>query len=147
MDALLKLAHLLAIVVWVGGMFFAHVCLRPAAAALEPPKRLVLMEATLARFLGAVLWAAPIAWVTGLALMFRSGRTEDWPLGWILMAFLGSSMLLIYGHIRFAQFPPLRRAVQAADWSKAGAALARIRRWVGINLAIGVATISATALR
>lgn len=147
MDALLKLAHLLAIVVWVGGMFFAHVCLRPAAAALEPPQRLVLMEGTLARFLAAVLWAAPIAWVSGAALMLRSGRTEDWPPGWIAMAFLGSAMLLIYGHIRFAQFPKLRRAVQGADWPKAGAALARVRRWVGINLAIGLVTIASTALR
>lgn len=147
MDTLLRLAHLFAIVVWIGGMFFAHVCLRPAAAALDPPQRLALMEATLGRFLAAVLWAAPIAWLSGLGLLARSGRTEDWPLGWIVMAFLGSVMLLIFGHIRFAQFPPLRRAVRGAEWPKAGAALGRIRRWVGVNLAIGLLTIASTGLR
>ena len=36
--------HLLATVVWVGGMFFAHVALRPAVAALPPPVRLPLVD-------------------------------------------------------------------------------------------------------
>jgi uncharacterized membrane protein len=144
--ALLKLAHLLAVVLWVGGMFFAHVCLRPAAATLDPPQRLALMAGTLSRFLALVLWAAPIAWVSGVAMLHISGRMSNPPLGWTLMAALGTLMLLIYGHIRFAQFPAFQRAVQAADWPRAGAALGRIRHWVLINLILGVATIASTAL-
>ena len=31
--------HLLSAVVWVGGMFAAYLCLRPAAGPLEPPQR------------------------------------------------------------------------------------------------------------
>ncbi len=51
----LLLLHLLAVVAWVGGMFFAHFCLRPAAVeVLEPPARLPLMLAALRRFLGAM---------------------------------------------------------------------------------------------
>ena len=35
--------HLVAAVIWVGGMFFAYMALRPAAATvLEPPARLQL---------------------------------------------------------------------------------------------------------
>ena len=35
--------HLLSAVIWVGGMFFAYMVLRPAAATLlEPPQRLPL---------------------------------------------------------------------------------------------------------
>jgi len=35
--------HVLAAVVWVGGMFFAWMVLRPAAvSALQPPERLML---------------------------------------------------------------------------------------------------------
>ena len=30
------IVHILAAIVWVGGMFFAHQVLRPAAAMLEP---------------------------------------------------------------------------------------------------------------
>ena len=42
--AALKTLHVLAIVLWIGGMFFAHFFLRPAAAALDPPVRLKLMH-------------------------------------------------------------------------------------------------------
>ena len=42
--ALLKTLHVLATVLWVGGMMFAHFFLRPAVAQLEPPQRLRLMH-------------------------------------------------------------------------------------------------------
>ena len=43
--------HILGTVVWVGGMFAAYVCLRPAAGALEPPQRLRLWRNFFAKFL------------------------------------------------------------------------------------------------
>jgi uncharacterized membrane protein len=70
MNRLLVLIHLLAVIVWIGGMFFAHVCLRPVAAAqLQPPQRLPLLAAILGRFFmspsvgrscccGAAAWCA-----------------------------------------------------------------------------------------
>ena len=42
--------HILGAVVWVGGMFAAYVCLRPAAGALEPPQRLTLWRGFFAKF-------------------------------------------------------------------------------------------------
>lgn len=42
--AALKLAHVLAVVVWIGGMVFAHFFLRPAVLKLEPPQRIRLMR-------------------------------------------------------------------------------------------------------
>ena len=45
------LLHALAAVVWVGGMFFAHMALRPVAASLlEPPQRLALWVGVFSRF-------------------------------------------------------------------------------------------------
>ena len=44
-------AHILSVVIWVGGMFFAYMAMRPAAASvLEPPKRLSLWLPTFKRF-------------------------------------------------------------------------------------------------
>ena len=63
--AILKSIHLLGIVVWVGGMFFALYCLRPAAAALEPPLRIGLMRDALGRFLDIVAVAVVLVLVTG----------------------------------------------------------------------------------
>ncbi len=42
LTALAFLLHVLSAVVWVGGMFFAYLCLRPAAAALSTPERVAL---------------------------------------------------------------------------------------------------------
>src|SRR5690606_5692971 len=54
--------HLLAAVVWVGGMFFAYMALRPAAATvLPPPQRLPLWTQTFRRFF-------PWVWITVVLL-------------------------------------------------------------------------------
>ena len=61
LQALLLFVHLVGVVVWVGGMVFAHFFLRPAVAALEPAVRLRLMHDVLGRFFRAVLVAALFA--------------------------------------------------------------------------------------
>ncbi|MEJ1958254.1 MAG: hypothetical protein WDM70_01360 [Nitrosomonadales bacterium] len=43
--AFFKLLHLLAVILWVGGMFFAYVVLRPSAVEiLQSPERLRLWD-------------------------------------------------------------------------------------------------------
>lgn len=46
----LKTVHVLSIILWVGGMMFAHWFLRPAALQLEAEPRLRLMQDALGRF-------------------------------------------------------------------------------------------------
>jgi uncharacterized membrane protein len=147
--ATLKLLHVLAIVVWIGGMVFAHFFLRPAAMQLEAPVRVRLMHATLQRFFAAVLVAIAVVLASGLWMIGRvakesvqAGLGFNMPLNWTLMATLGIIMMLIFGHIRFALFKRLSKAVAASDWPAGGAALASIRMAVGINLAIGVLVIA-----
>lgn len=149
----LKLAHVLSIIVWVGGMVFAHFFLRPAAQSLPPPERLRLMHDVLQRFLAAVGVAVAVVLASGLWMVGRAARQAvqaggafTMPLDWTLMATLGLVMMAIFGHIRFALFKRLNRAVQASDWPAGGQAMAQIRRWVGINLALGVATVALTLL-
>ena len=48
--------HVMGVVVWVGGMFFAHMALRPAVQSLAPPERLPLLAATLSRFIAGWRW-------------------------------------------------------------------------------------------
>ena len=76
--------HLFGVVVWVGGMFFAYMVLRPAAAQrLEPPQRLALWSATLERFFRWV-WIA-------VALVLGSGF-------YMLSVIVQSNRLLLYVH-------------------------------------------------
>ena len=151
--AALKLVHLLSIIVWVGGMVFAHFFLRPATQSLAAPERVQLMHAVLQRFFKAVLIAAIATLGTGLWMIGRtarevvqSGGQFAMPLDWTIMATLGIAMVAIFGHIRFALFKRLHKAVGTADWAAGGAALASIRTWVAVNLALGTAIIAVTIL-
>jgi uncharacterized membrane protein len=71
---LFQLIHLLAALIWVGGMFFAYVTLRPAAAeVLEPPQRLSLWDAVFRRFFSWVWGAVSILMVSGLYMVYLYG--------------------------------------------------------------------------
>nr|MDP2191463.1 CopD family protein [Rhodoferax sp.] len=151
--ATLKTIHLLSIIVWIGGMVFAHFFLRPAVATLAAPERVRLMHAVLGRFFNAVLVAAGLALVSGVWMIGRiakqtvqAGVKFNLPLEWMVMTVLGVAMLAIFGHIRFALYKRLTRAVTAAAWPAGGAALASIRTWVTVNLAIGVVIVAVTLL-
>ncbi len=146
--AALKLAHLLALVVWIGGMVFAQFFLRPAALQLDPPQRVRLMHGTLQRFFAAVLVAIAVVLGSGVWMIGRvakqtvqAGAAFQMPLSWTVMTVAGLLMMAIFGHIRFNLFKRLGRAVAAGDWPAGGAALGQIRTWVGANLVIGVAII------
>lgn len=151
--AILKLLHVLSIIVWVGGMAFAHVCLRPAAQSLEAPVRVRLMHDALQRFFRLVSVAVLVVLASGVWMIGRvaketvqAGLSFNMPLGWTVMVVLGVLMMAIFGHIRFALFKRLSRAVAASDWAGGGAALAAIRTWVSINLVIGLLIVAATLL-
>ena len=144
--AILKAVHVLAVVIWVGGMAFAHFFLRPALAVLEPPQRVRLMHAVLGRFFGAVLWAAGLVLASGLWIIGRiakqavqSGGAFAMPLDWTVMSVVGVLMIAIFGHIRFVLYKRLDRSVQADDMAAGDVALGAIRTWVAVNLALGLA--------
>lgn len=150
---LLKLIHVLSILVWVGGMVFAHFFLRPAVADLNPPERLRLMHDVLGRFFKVVLVLSSVAVFTGLWMIGRvakeaaqTGGAFHMPLAWTIMATLGIAMWAIFGHIRFALFKRFSRAVAVAEWPAAAASLASIRLWVSINLGLGLLTVAVALL-
>ncbi|MFN4118120.1 CopD family protein [Acidovorax sp.] len=149
----LQLAHVLSIIVWIGGMVFAHFFLRPAAQQLEPPLRVRLMHDVLQRFFAAVSVAVVVVLGSGLWMVGRvakqtvqAGGSFAMPLDWTIMAALGLVMMALFGHIRFALFKRLQRAVAASDWSAGAKALASIRTLVSVNLGLGVAIVAITLL-
>ena len=151
--AALKLVHLLAVVLWVGGMLFVQIALRPALASIEPPQRLQLMNAVLGRFFAAVGLAVVAALASG-AWMWADVRQQvaatgghlNAPLGWTLMAALGLAMAAVFVFIRWRVYPRLQRQVALQAWPAAGEALAQIRRWVTVNLVLGLLVIAAAVL-
>jgi uncharacterized membrane protein len=136
--------HLLSVVVWVGGMFFAYMALRPVAAAqLQPPERLTLWAGVFRKFFPWVFAAIAIILASGywMVLVFYGGF-DAVGMHVHLMIWLGYVMMLIFLHVFFAPFKRLQRAVAAGDWPAGGRALAQIRIMIGVNLAIGLLVVA-----
>lgn len=140
MTAVLIASHILAAVIWVGGMFFAYVVLRPSIGGIEPaPERPRLWRRVFARFLPWVSAAVLVLVVTGYALVFgHFGGMAAAGLHVHVMQGLGWVMFLLYGHLYFVSWSRFRAAVDADDMQAAAPALAGIRRIVAVNLALGL---------
>jgi uncharacterized membrane protein len=140
--ALLKLLHLLAAMIWVGGMFFAHVILRPSAVeVLEPPQRLPLWNRVFHRFFIWVWVAIAIILVSGFYMIYLYGGFASVPRHVHAMLALGLVMMAIYGHVFFGCYLKFSRQVASQSWKEAGAMLGKIRKLVGVNIILGVLTI------
>jgi uncharacterized membrane protein len=141
--------HLLAALVWVGGMFFAWMVLRPAViAALEGPSRLKLWVEVFPRFFVWVWATVVVLPVTGIGMIqlhFTSFETA--PRYVQVMMGLYVVMVALFLRIHSLLLPELRRAVEGSQWVEGAAALGRIRRLVGINLLIGLSVVAIAAAR
>jgi uncharacterized membrane protein len=136
--------HLLSVVVWVGGMFFAYMALRPVAAAqLQPPQRLALWAGVFRKFFPWVFAAIAIILASGywMVLVFYGGL-DAVGMHVHLMIWIGYVMMLIFLHVFFAPFKRLQRAVAAEDWPAGGRALTQIRVMIAVNLAIGLVLVA-----
>ena len=143
--ATLKAFHLLAVIVWVGGMAFVLFCLRPAARVLEPPARIALMHAALRRFLAVVVAAIAVIFVCGVAMVAiawsaasRAGLRFNMPLDWYVMFAVFFVMLAVFVHIRAVVFGRLDAALREQRWADGASALGAIRWEVSANLVLGV---------
>lgn len=142
LHAALLCLHLLAASVWVGGMAVMHFAVRPAAVQLlEPPLRLPFMTAAMGRFFAWVSAAVLALLGSGLAMIVLAGgfAAAHWSVH--AMFGMGLVMMAVYGHIRFAAYPRLQRAVAAREWPVAAAQLNAIRQRVALNLGLGTAVI------
>jgi uncharacterized membrane protein len=139
--------HLAAAVIWVGGMFFAYVCLRPAAATvLEAPSRLQLWRAAFTRFFPWVWGAVIVLPLSGYWMLFRLGGFADAGIHIHIMHALGIIMILVFLHIYFAPYRRLQRAVDTEDYPTAGRQLNLIRKLVATNLTLGLLVLAAVRL-
>jgi len=136
--------HVLAAVVWVGGMFFAHQVLRVVAAAqLEPPARLALWRGVFTRFFVWVWSAVVLLPVTGYYFLFASfGGMAATPVYVHVMNGIGLLMIALFLFLFFGPYARFKGAVDGGEWPVAAGHLATIRRIVGTNLLLGLITIA-----
>lgn len=136
--------HVLAVVVWVGGMFFAHQALRPAAVSvLEPQQRFPLWSHVFARFFPWVWASIFLILASGYWMLFaRLGGMANAPIFVHVMNGLGLIMMVIFMIVYFIHYRQLHNYVLGMRWQEAGRSLAKIRTLIGINLSIGLITVA-----
>ncbi|MEX2642677.1 MAG: CopD family protein [Acetobacterales bacterium] len=145
-DALATGLHALAAVIWVGGMFFAYVCLRPAAGALAGPERQKLWRGVFARFFPWVWMQVIVLLATGYAMLFVSmGGFGGAGLHVHIMHLTGLIMVLLFVGLFHAPWLKFKRAVDAGETETAAKHLDRIRVIVLANLWLGLFTVAVGA--
>lgn len=137
--------HLLASVIWVGGLFFAFMFLRPAAATmLTPEQRLPLWLNIFSRFFPWI-WASIIALIiTGtvmIVMLGGFGGMDGVGSHVHVMLLLGIVMMLLFMHVFFNPYRKLKWAVAEHDWIAAADALDKIRKFVRANMILGLVVI------
>ena len=135
--------HALAAAVWVGGMFFALVALRPATAPLEPGPRLELWSRVLERFFLWVMAAIVLLLASGYGMIFGVyAGFRGIGLHINIMQGVGIIMMLLFFHLYFAPWRRFRAAVGRQDYPAAAGQLNQIRVIVTINLILGLIIIA-----
>ena len=136
--------HVLCAVLWVGGMFFAYVVLRPSLAVLEPMQRIALHTQVFRRFFLVIWHAMPLILLSGFAVLFGFYGGMAF-VGWNvhLMMLLGLIMSAVFLLIVFGPYARFRRTT---DRATAVACIERIRKLIGVNLVLGVVTVVAALL-
>jgi uncharacterized membrane protein len=144
--SLLIALHVLAAVVWVGGMFFAYVVLRPSAGPLETPARLALWRRVFGRYFPWVWASIIVLLISGYGMVFGYlGGFAGAGLNLHVMQATGILMMLLFLHLFFAPWRRFHNAVDGGDLPEAGKRLNQIRQIVAINLVLGLVTVVAGA--
>ncbi len=145
--SIITLLHLYAVVIWIGGMFFAHMVLRPSAMqVLEGAPRLRLWLDVFTRFFRWVWLSVVVLLVSGLYLMHLRYRDGGMTAGIQFMAVTGMLMMVIYSYLYFGCYMNLRKQLAVSDIQGAAATMLKIRSLVGVNLVLGVVTIAVAVI-
>jgi uncharacterized membrane protein len=140
---ILLFTHLTGVIVWVGGLFFAYFCLRPAAGTiLKLPERLPLWVATFRRFLAYSALAVVLILISGVIMLINVGMSQA-PTGWHIMLTLGLVMAVVFFIVYLVLYPRLASLCATSSWPAAATVLNNIRRMVALNLVLALCTIVA----
>jgi uncharacterized membrane protein len=137
--------HVLCAVIWVGGMFFAYLVLRPSLGVLEPVQRIALHTQVFRRFFLVIWHAMPLILLSGFTMLFvfdGDAAGAAWNIN--AMMLIGLVMSAVFVLIIFGPYARFRRTT---DRATAVASIDRIRKLIGANLVLGIITVVVAAMR
>ena len=131
--------HLLATIIWVGGMFFAFQILHPSAAALDPEKRLQLWAGVFRRFFPWV-WAAVLSLLVSgywMVLVYFGGMKNIGMYIHLMMG-IGTLMAFLFVWLWVSPYRLFKGAMASGDLQVADRQAGRIRHILAVNLVMGL---------
>ena len=128
--AVLLALHTLAVVIWVGGMFFAHMVLRPSTGPLRAEIRLPLWHRVFERFFPWVWLSVVTILASGFALVVIGfGGFAQAP-GYVnVMMAAGIVMAAVFFYIFFGPWQRFRQAVPARSGPRPSRPSPTFARW------------------
>ncbi|MEK6736811.1 MAG: hypothetical protein AABY47_09585 [Pseudomonadota bacterium] len=143
----LKILHLFGVVIWVGGMFFSYMILRPVVnRLLVSPQFIKFWQLTFSHFFPWVWFSLTMILGSGLHMIHKMGGFANLPFYVYLMFAMGVMMVLIFMYVFFTAYRKLKRYVVMEEWELAGIALIQIRVLIGLNLILGIVTTAVAVL-
>ncbi len=139
----LRALHLLCAVLWVGGMFFAYVVLRPSMVAIEAPQRTLLHTRVFKKFFLVIWHAMPLILITGFAMVGLHWNMATAP--WQLNAMMGLGLIMAAVFLAIF-FGPYRQFRRTTDRNRMASSLDSIRKLIGVNLILGLLTVIVAGL-
>jgi uncharacterized membrane protein len=134
----LKVLHLLFAVLWVGGLFFAFVILRPSLTAIDPPQRMLLQTRVHKRFFLLIWHAMPLVLISGFVMLWLLGGMALVP--WPIHAMLGLGLLMAAVFLAIV-FGPYRKFRRTTDRVRMTSSMTTMRTLIGVNLLLGLITV------
>jgi len=141
--AWLKALHLLCAVLWVGGMFFAYVVLRPSMTAIEAPQRMLLHTRVFKKFFLVIWHAMPLILNTGFVMLALNWDMANAP--WQLNAMMGLGLVMAAVFLAIF-FGPYRQFRRTTDRNRMASRLDAIRKLIGVNMVLGLLTVIVAGL-
>ena len=137
--------HVLCVVIWVGGMFFAYVGAAAQSRRIEPVQRIALHTQVFRRFFLVIWHAMPLILLSGFTMLFvfdGGAANAAWNIN--AMMLIGLIMSAVFVLIVFGPYARFRRTTERAT---AAACIDRIRKLIGVNLVLGIITVVAAVMR
>lgn len=130
--------HVMAAIIWVGGMFLAYWVLRPAMESLDLPARVRLWMAILERFFSWIWVIAFLQPATGYWMIIHElGGFQNIGKHIIIMQVMGWMMIIIFIWVYLAPFGQMKEMIKEELYPEAGMYMLKIRRIMLINLTLG----------
>lgn len=136
--------HVLCAVIWVGGMFFAYLVLRPSLSVLDAPQRLLLHTQIFRRFFLIIWHVMPLILLTGFAVLFGVFGGPG-PARWNVQVMMGLGIIMSAVFVVIV-FGPYARFRRTTDRARMAANIDAIRKLIGLNLLLGLITVFVAAL-